>query len=602
MLEQSPDAFFGIDLHGNILTMNKAAETLYGYSFSELNGKPFSHLLPPAREKEFENTKNHLSHGEASMPFESERKSKSGSIVKISVAYSLYLDDEGRQIGILASERKMTPLKAMENQAQALLETAPDAMVIVNSAGKIILTNAQTEKLFGYQKQELLGKEVEILIPGRFLGKHEAHRQAFFLDAKTRNMGAGLELYGKNKNGIEFPVEISLSPLQTEDGLLVSAAIRDISERKKADEKFRNLLEAAPDAMVIVNESGTIQLVNAQTEKLFGYSRDEIIGKQMELLMPVRYESVHKKHRSGYFHNAQMRQIGERVDLLGKDKFGNEFPVEISLSPLDTSEGLLVSAAIRDISEKKNLEKIIREVNTTLEKKVHQRTAELEIKNKELEQFAYVASHDLQEPLRTASSFVALLKKQYHGKLDATADTYLNFIVESSERMSNLIRELLDYSRIGRSQEISDVDCGFIVGQVIVDLKKRIDDTEATILVENLPILRAYSTELKLLFQNLVVNAIKFHQPGIPPEIHISAKRIPAAWEFSVRDNGIGIEGKHKDRIFVIFQRLHNRTEYEGAGIGLSHCKKIAELHGGHIWVESTFGKGSIFHFTIQDQ
>jgi PAS domain S-box-containing protein len=488
----------------------------------------------------------------------------------------------------------------MESKAQALLETAPDAMVIVNSFGQIILINAQTEKLFGYEKNELLGQNVEILIPDRFTGKHNAHRKNFFANAKARTMGEGQELFGKHKSGLEFPVEISLSPLETEEGVLVSAAIRDISKRKKAEEKFRNLLESAPDAIIIVNETGTIQLVNAQTEKMFGYNRTEMIGNKIELLMPGRYNSIHQSHRINYFKTPKVRQMGEGFDLLGKDKNGKEFPVEISLSPLETEDGLLVSAAIRDISEKKKLENQIREININLEKKVKQRTAELETKNKELEQFAYVASHDLQEPLRTTSSFVGFLQEEYYGKLDENANSYLNYITQATERMQTLIKDLLDYSRIGRKTILQEVDCNGILSDVLADLSSAIEETKAKISVkEPLPVVKGYATELKQLFQNLISNSIKFHKENLAPEITINSKKIPGAWEFSFSDNGIGIDKQHHERIFIIFQRLHNRMEYEGSGIGLSHCKKIVELHGGKLWVDSEPGKGSNFQFTL---
>ena len=375
----------------------------------------------------------------------------------------------------------------------------------------------------------------------------------------------------------------------------------EVEQRKKAEEKFRNLLESAPDSMVIVNEQGAIQLVNAQTVKMFGYTRYEMMGEPVSMLMPLQPDDFRQLQNEN-FQNVNQNILKEGGELFGIRKDGQHFPVEIRLSPLQTEEGLLVSAAIRDISEKKQLEKTIRDANTTLEKKVQQRTAELERKNKELEQFAYVASHDLQEPLQTTSGFVQLLRKQYHGRLDETADQYMDYIVQASGRMKTLIKDLLDYSRIGRENEYRLVDCNMLLQEVLADLHNVIEENGVVIKIGQLPVLyNAFATELKSLFQNLLSNSIKFRKPDITPELTIDAVQINGFWQFSVSDNGIGIEEKYLERIFVIFQRLHNRSMFEGSGIGLAHCKKIAELHGGKIWADSKPGKGSTFYFTISD-
>lgn len=245
------------------------------------------------------------------------------------------------------------------------------------------------------------------------------------------------------------------------------------------------------------------------------------------------------------------------------------------------------------------LEKENREVNNSLERKVRQRTSEMESKNRELEQFAYVASHDLQEPLRTISGFVDLLQKEYRDRLDRNGHIYLDYLSQASDRMKVLIKDLLDYSRIGREKEAMPVDCNQLLDEVLADLGESIRESGANIGVGELPVLRAYPTELKLLFQNLIANAIKFHQPGRCPEISVLATSVDGHWKFVVSDNGIGIEKQFLERIFIIFQRLHNRSQYEGSGIGLAHCKKIVQLHGGIIWAESQPGKGSQFYFTI---
>lgn len=263
--------------------------------------------------------------------------------------------------------------------------------------------------------------------------------------------------------------------------------------------------------------------------------------------------------------------------------------------------GILANDFNKMTAELERMTYITQEVNITLERKVQQRTAELERKNKELEQFAYVASHDLQEPLRTTTGFVEALRKQYKGMLDDHADRYLDYIAQSSDRMKTLIKDLLDYSRIGREKQFVPVDCNIMLAEVLADLQTVIRESDALVVSGGLPVINAFPTELKLLFQNLISNSIKFRKPGMPPAIDISAEQENGYWKFAVRDNGIGIDPSHQDRIFIIFQRLHNRSDYEGSGIGLAHCKKIVELHGGEIWVESAAGKGSTFYFTIAE-
>lgn len=249
--------------------------------------------------------------------------------------------------------------------------------------------------------------------------------------------------------------------------------------------------------------------------------------------------------------------------------------------------------------ELERLELENRESNFLLERKVRQRTSELESKNKELEQFAYVASHDLQEPLRTISGFVELLQKEYQSRLDGNGSKYLEYLSQGSDRMKTLIKDLLDYSRIGREKEAMPVDSQQLLSEVLADLHTGIAESGARIHSSPLPELRAYPTELKLLLQNLITNAIKFRHPDRLPEIYIEAIQETGWWKFMVSDNGIGIEPQFLERIFIIFQRLHSRTKYDGSGIGLAHGKKIAELHGGQIWAQSQPGHGSQFFFTI---
>jgi PAS domain S-box-containing protein len=589
IIDQARDAIVGLDLAGEITYCNQSAGELLAYDDKELIGKNQRCLMPDEDIDDFDVAREAILFNKNPEPFQTHRLTKHNERVAVSVQYSPMTNNEGMLVGISQVIRKLNPFEKASSKAQDLLETAPDAMVIVNQLGQIVLVNAQTESLFLYRKEELLGKTVEILIPDTFIKNHKQYREQYIHHPRTRSMGQGMELHGKQKDGSTFPVEVSLSPLKTDEGTFISAAIRDISDRKNAESKFRKLLESAPDAMVIVTEAGVIQLVNAQVANIFGYEKAEIIGNKVEMLIPGRFRPQHGGHRKSFFSNPKMRPMGAELELFGLHKDGHEFPVEISLSPLETEEGVLVSAAIRDISKRKETEKALHSYNT-----------QLQIKNKELEQFAYVASHDLQEPLRTVKNFVKLINKQYSGEFDEKAVKYFEFISQATTRMEELVVGLLNYSRIGQNKKMSTIDCQKLIQEIQQDLSSRIKETNTRIELGKMPEVRAYRTELRLLFQNLITNAIKFRNRETAPRIKILAKKGNDCWQFEVQDNGIGIAEKHYKKIFVIFQRLHTQDEYDGTGIGLAHCQKIVDLHGGKIWVNSTLGKGSTFNFTIQ--
>ena len=486
-----------------------------------------------------------------------------------------------------------SPKTSAERQApgatfRRVLEIVPDAMVVVDGRGRITYVNGQTEKLFGHSRRRLLGKTVEMLLPKRFRGRHGKHRSVYFTESRSRPMGVGLELYGLRRDGSEFPVEISLSPLETREGKVVLSAIRDISDRRRAEEKFAGLLEAAPDAIVIVDAAGKIVLINAQTEKLFGYRRSELLGKPVDVLVPGEARLRHVERRADFLADPRARSMGSGLDLFGVRRDGSEFPVEISLSPLETEAGPVVLSSIRDVSERKRVEWALA-----------QQAKELERSNGELEQFAYIASHDLQEPLRMVSSFVQLLAEDFKGKLGPDADEYIGFAVDGASRMQQLIRELLEYSRVGRDKlDVETVDVKALVAEIAKDLEPTIREARAEIHCGRLPKVRGNARELRQLLLNLLSNAIKFRGDR-PAKVQVRAAADGSMWRFTVRDHGIGIAAAHYDRIFGIFQRLHARSQYPGTGIGLAICKKIVERHGGRMGVESKIGDGSTFWFTL---
>jgi PAS domain S-box-containing protein len=346
---------------------------------------------------------------------------------------------------------------------------------------------------------------------------------------------------------------------------------------------------------VAVDRAGTIVLVNSQAEKLFGYAREELLGQLIEILVPERFRQRHVADRERYTAAPRTRPMGAGLALSARRKDGSELPVEISLSPLGESEDLLVMSIIRDVTERKRAEDELRRTAARLA----EQTAELERSNAELQQFAYVASHDLQEPLRMVASYTQLLARRYGDKLDDDAREFIDFAVDGARRMQALINDLLAYSRVGtRAVEFAPTDCNAVVDQVIADLGAAIEDQRAVVTRGDLPTVQADTMQLSQLFQNLIGNAIKFHGER-PPRVDVAAERQGQDWLFAVRDNGIGIDPEYADRIFIIFQRLHSRAEYPGTGIGLAICKKIVERHGGRIWLESKVGEGTTFYFTL---
>ena len=482
-----------------------------------------------------------------------------------------------------------TASKFTELTFQAIVESTPNAIVLVNKEGKIAYVNNQTEKLFGYARSELIGNKVEQLIPERFSQRHPEFVKMFFQDPSVRAMGAGRELFALRKDRTEFPIEIGLNPVVTVNGTLVLASIIDITERKKAEQRFQLVVESAPNAMVLVNHLGVIGLVNHQVEKLFGYSRNELIGNKIEMLIPERFRSHHPDHRSEFFQKPRARAMGAGRDLFGLKKDGTEVQIEIGLNPIETAEGHMVLASIIDITERKVKEQMAK------------RQIELETKNEELEHFTYIASHDLQAPLRTVLNYVQVFEEDYLSKLDESAKVYLDRIKLATERMSALIKALLDFSRIGRDVRLNICDVKKIVSDVIADLEMLIRETQTVIEVDKMPVLNVYEVEMRQLFQNLISNAIKFRKKDVQPTIKIGAEALQDKWKFHVQDNGIGIAENHYNRIFYIFQRLNPVNLYEGYGIGLANCKKIVELHDGEITVNSTLGVGSTFSFTISN-
>src|SRR3989475_5058278 len=371
-----------------------------------------------------------------------------------------------------------------------------------------------------------------------------------------------------------------------------------VAQRTESEEKFRNLAEAANDAILSANSCGKIVYFNPAAERIFSYSPTEIIGQPLTILMPERFRDPHRQGLDRFLRTGEARVIGKTVELAGRRKDGTEFPLELSLSSWKTREDTFFTAILSDITERKKSEEALKHQEAR-----ERRSVELKRSNDELQQFAYIAAHDLQEPLRMVASYTQLLAKRYKGRLDSDADEVIAYAVDGSNRMQALIQDLLAYSRAGAIGEaLRKISSEKALKEALTNLRGTIEESGAVVTHDALPAITTDDTQLAQIFQNLVGNAIKYHGPEVP-HVHVSAtKNGGKEWIFSVRDNGMGIDPQYFERIFILFQRLHGRTEFKGTGIGLAICKKILERLGGRIWVESQPEKGSTFYFALPER
>jgi PAS domain S-box-containing protein len=392
-------------------------------------------------------------------------------------------------------------------------------------------------------------------------------------------------------DGIEIFLDCKGSVfLEGDEIVRMTGTAQDVSELKKAQEKITwlaSIVECSSDAIMSKTTDGYLTSWNKQAENLFGYTEKEILGQHVSLLFPkerlIEEKDILKKINEG---NTLINFETER-----KKKNGTVFPVALTISPIKNPTGKIIgiSKIVRDITEKK-----------LYEEKLIEYTKVLEHKNKEAVQFAYVASHDLQEPLRTISNYISLFAEEQKGQMNETAENYLTVIARAAKRMQVLVTDLLEYSRIGNDSTDLEINCNELVKDILKDIDQTIVENKATIELDNfLPIITGKLSGIRSLFQNLISNAIKFRKKDAAPVIKISAKDQGKHWLFEIKDNGIGIEKIYFDKIFMLFQRLHTRNEYQGTGIGFALCKKVIDMRGGKIWIESEYGIGTTFYFTI---
>lgn len=592
LIEASLDPLVTIGTDGKITDVNNATEKVTGYPRDKLINTDFSdYFTEPAKAKE-----SYLEVFREGLvrDYPLEILHKDGHITPVLYNASVYKDESGNVAGVFAAARDITEIKKAEAEIQRLanvVESSNDAIITRSTEGNILSWNKGAEYTYGYTAEEVKNKKISIIIPSQ-LKNEEKQLTENVRDNIT--VPENYETLRVKKNGKIINVSVTISPVLDTLGNLVaiSTISRDITESKRASEKLelankynRSLLEASLDPLVTIGADGKITDINNSTKIVTGLEVDDLIGTDFS-----EYFTEPEKAREGYekvFHDGFVRDYPLEI----KNKNGQTTPVLYNASVYKDDNGNVkgVFAAARDITE---LKKVENDLKLKLE--------ELSRSNKELEQFAYVSSHDLQEPLRMIASYLQLLERKYKDKLDDKANKYIHFSVDGATRMQNLINDLLDFSRVTtQAKELEPTNLEPIYKDVIANLDFSINENDVILTHDLLPVVMADKSQIAQVFQNLINNSIKFRSKE-QPKINISVKEEKNHWLFAVKDNGIGIDPKHSDRIFEIFKRLNKKRDYPGTGIGLAVCKKIIERHGGNIWVKSELGKGSIFYFTLQ--
>lgn len=373
----------------------------------------------------------------------------------------------------------------------------------------------------------------------------------------------------------------------------------DTDKCKKEIRKLRNLLESAPDAIVILNEDHKIEIVNAQTEKIFGYHRDELIGKEIGVLIPASCREKHKHHEKMFEADPRPREMGSAIEILAVRKNGEQFPVEVSLSPVKTEKGTWVSSAIRDVTDKKAMQNMILKLNSQLEAKVSDRTKELEESMKELEGFSYSVSHDLRTPLRAINGYAKMLEEDHHNVVSEEGMRLINLIKKNTVSMGLLIDSLLSFSRLGRKDTLATcVDMTEICKDVVHEVTEFCPNNVRIKVAQLHPVI-ADKTMIRQVFMNLISNAVKFSTKKENGLIEIISRENEQDIIFCIKDNGAGFDMAYAGKLFNVFQRLHSANEFEGSGVGLAIVKRVILKHNGNVWAEGKENEGACFYFSL---
>lgn len=471
--------------------------------------------------------------------------------------------------------------------ATRILEASPDAVIVVDAEGQIVFANRQAETLFGYKQRELIGEKVEVLLPKSEREAHAGHRQSYRRSPHERPLVSGLNLTALRKDGEAFSAEIALTPLETRDGLMVASTIRDVAAERSSERYFRNLIESAPDAMIVVDHEGKMLIVNHQTEVMFGYGRGELLSQPIEMLLPDDARNRHRRHRHAYLEEPRVRPMGANMELTGLRKNGEEFSVEISLSPVSDGRHVNVASVIRDVTERKRLEGELIDARHEAERANKANTA-----------FLAAASHDLRQPVQALSLLNGALKRTVK---EPVAQEMLASQQLSLDAMTNLLNSLLDISRLdaGAVQpEFEDFPIQRLIDRLSAEFTRQASNKQLKFHAADCPVLvHSDPNLLGEIIQNLVSNAIRYTERG---EVALDCHPGDATLRIEVTDTGIGIE---EDQQEAIFQEFHQckvpGAVSEGFGLGLAIVRRLADLLEIQVSVQSEPGKGSCFSIAV---
>ena len=479
------------------------------------------------------------------------------------------------------------PDTARERLYALIAESTDDAVFSVTLDGRVTSWNPAAERLYGRSEAEMIGARFEPLVEA---SAREEHRQ-LMRRAAWGESSRGITTRHRTAAGRTLLIALTVSPIRArgERVVGVSAIARDIGREAELEARHSAIITSAFDAILTMDAAGRVVEFNPAAQAMFGYDEQDALGRPLaELIIPERFREGHRAGVQRLLAGGSSTVLGRRLEVSALRHDGTEFPVELVIARLEGTQSVLFTGFLRDLTELRRAQDELRHTIRTLERS-----------NRDLEQFAYVASHDLQEPLRMVSSFMQLLQADYADQLDATAAEYIAFATDGATRMKKLIDGLLAYSRVDtRGQRPTPTDVQEVLDEAVAGLRLRMDAEQAVVEASDLPVVLADPGQLLQVFQNLVANALKFRGPA-PPRINVSARPTGGFWEITVQDNGIGFEPEHAERIFSMFQRLHARGEYEGHGIGLSIAQRIVDRHGGRMWATSVPGQGSCFHLTL---